>query len=63
MITDVHTGPRILIFHQSRIPDPGAKKHRTPDPDPQHCCNIHFSMRITTSESGSGPSKKNRNIA
>jgi hypothetical protein len=30
-------GFRILIFCPSRIPDPGVKKrHRIPDPDPQH---------------------------
>jgi hypothetical protein len=29
---------RIQIFYPSRLPDPGVKKrHRIPDPDPQHC--------------------------
>jgi hypothetical protein len=31
---------RILIFYPSRIPDPGVKRHRIPDPDPQHCMRI-----------------------
>jgi hypothetical protein len=25
-----------------RIPDPGVKRHRIPDPDPQNCSWIHF---------------------
>jgi hypothetical protein len=29
---------RVLTFYPSRIPDPGVKRHRIPDPDPQHCC-------------------------
>ncbi len=28
---------RILLFYPSRIPDQGSKRHRIPDPDPQHC--------------------------
>jgi hypothetical protein len=28
---------KIPIFYPSRIPDQGVKKHRIPDPDPQHC--------------------------
>jgi hypothetical protein len=27
----------MLTFYPSRIPDPGVKRHRIPDPDPQHC--------------------------
>jgi hypothetical protein len=42
MIWDVHPGSRIriLIFYPSRIPDPGVKGHRIPDP--QHYQNIYF---------------------
>jgi hypothetical protein len=31
------------------IPDPGVKRHRFPDPDPQHCCwqwHTHHSKYI-----------------
>jgi hypothetical protein len=45
MIQDVHPGSgsriRILIFYPSRIF--GSKRHRIPDPNPQHwkiCCEI-----------------------
>jgi hypothetical protein len=38
MIRDVHLGSRILIFYLSRIP--GSKRHRIPDPDPQHCLKL-----------------------
>ncbi len=42
MIRVVHPGfesrLRILIFHPFQIPDPGAKRHRIPDP--QHCLNL-----------------------
>ncbi len=31
---------RILIVYPSRIPDPGVKRHRTPDP--QHCRYLVF---------------------
>jgi hypothetical protein len=33
-----YPGSRIrpLLHPGSRIPDPGGKKHRIPDPDPQH---------------------------
>ncbi len=39
MIRVVHPGSRIriLTFYLSRILDPGSKRHRIPDPDPQHC--------------------------
>ncbi len=38
MIRDVHPGfrIRILIFYPSRIRIQESKRHRTPDPDPQH---------------------------
>jgi hypothetical protein len=29
--------PDFFSYRGSRIPDPGIKKHRIPDPDPQHC--------------------------
>jgi hypothetical protein len=36
MIRDVH-GIRILNFYPSRIRIQRSKRHRIPDPDPQHC--------------------------
>jgi hypothetical protein len=37
MIWVVHPGPqiRMLTFYPSRLQ--GSKRHRIPDPDPQHC--------------------------
>jgi hypothetical protein len=33
---DLGCSSRILIFYPSRIPNPGLRRHRIPDPDPQH---------------------------
>ena len=36
---------RLLIFYPSRIPDPWVKRHRIPDPDPQHCvCMYEYTI-------------------
>jgi hypothetical protein len=44
-IRDPRTGIRdpekIHPGSESRIPDPGGKKHRIPDPDPQHWVNVN----------------------
>ncbi len=37
----------ILIFYPSRIPDQGSKRHRSQDPDSQHCSCISLSMSVT----------------
>ncbi len=41
MIRDVHTG---LMFYPSQIH--GSKRHRIPDPDPQHCIAVQFRKLI-----------------
>jgi hypothetical protein len=38
MIRDVHPGSRIFIFSPSRISE--SKRHRIPDPDPQHSLKL-----------------------
>ncbi len=37
-IPDLEPRFQILIFYPSRIQ--GSKRHRIPDPDPQHCLNV-----------------------
>ncbi len=46
MIRVVHPGSRIrmLTFYPSRIQ--GSKRHRIPDPDPQHCLNFLQKLKI-----------------
>jgi hypothetical protein len=46
---DVHPGSRIRMFPSSRIPDPdpGVKKHRIPDLDPQHWSYLLYSWMTT----------------
>jgi hypothetical protein len=43
---DVYPGSRILIFYPSRIQ--GSKRHRMPDPDPQHWEYVYLFSEICT---------------
>ncbi len=44
MIRVVHPGSRILTFYPSRIQ--GSKRHRIPDPDPQHWSYVLCVFRL-----------------
>jgi hypothetical protein len=50
MIRVVHPGSRIrmLTFYPSRIQ--GSKRHRIPDPDPQHCFSCFYNMLFCCAE-------------
>ncbi len=52
----------------SRIPDQGSKRHRIPDPDPQHCSGVSSSwlpsnfLIIVTNKKNSGQNPSSRSL-